>query len=104
MSSPLSEALDLTRDMLAAAEAGNRARFEHLHQRRAQLFKPGLYADVDAPRLLPLLDAAQKQLAVILDDDYALDDMLELLRPISDDAAEPAPAPHDAIAPAGTSP
>ncbi|MGH8147679.1 MAG: hypothetical protein ACREPY_15270 [Rhodanobacteraceae bacterium] len=95
MSSPLSEALDLTRDMLAAAQDGNRSRFERLHQRRARLFKPGLYADSEAPRLLPQLDAAQKELAAILDDDYALDDMSELLRPISDDATELPSTPHD---------
>jgi hypothetical protein len=66
MNSPLTEALDLTHAMLAAAKAADWPHFGRLHERRAQLLKPGLYAHADAPRLLPQLDAAQKELSAII--------------------------------------
>lgn len=66
MNSPLTEALDLTRAMLAAAKAADWPHFGRLHERRAQLLKPGLYSHADAPRLLPQLDAAQKELSAII--------------------------------------
>jgi hypothetical protein len=87
MSPPLPEAIDLTHAMLSAAKAGDWPHFGHLNERRARLFKPGLYMHVDAPWLLPRLDAAQKELAAMLSDTTALDGASELLRPISDDAA-----------------
>ena len=66
MGSPLSEALDLTRAMLAAARAGDWPLFGRLHERRAQLLKPGMYTHADAPRVLPQLDAAQKELVAVI--------------------------------------
>ncbi len=66
MGSPLSDALDLTRAMLAAAKAGDWPQFARLHKRRAQLLKPGMYTHTDAPHLLPQLDAAQKELVVVI--------------------------------------
>ncbi|HEX5353516.1 MAG TPA: hypothetical protein VFW60_05505 [Rhodanobacteraceae bacterium] len=66
MNSPLAEALDLTRAMLVAAKAADWSGFGRLHERRAQLLKPGLYAHADAPQLLPQLDAAQKELSAII--------------------------------------
>lgn len=66
MGSPLSEALELTRAMLAAARATNWPQFTRLHERRAQLLKPGLYNHADAPSLLPQLDAAQKELTAVI--------------------------------------
>lgn len=66
MNSPLAEALDLTRAMLAAAQTGDWPQFGRLHERRAQLLKPGLYTHADAPSLLPQLDAAQKELTAII--------------------------------------
>lgn len=87
MSPPLAEAIDLTQAMLSAAKAGDWPHFGRLHERRAQLLKPGLYMHANAPRLLPRLDAAQKQLATMLSDTSALDEASELLRPISDDTA-----------------
>jgi hypothetical protein len=87
MNPPLPEAIDLTHAMLSAAKAGDWPHFGHLNERRARLFKPGLYMHVDAPWLLPRLDAAQKELAAMLSDTTALDGASELLRPISGDAA-----------------
>jgi multidrug resistance efflux pump len=66
MKSPLVEALDLTHAMLAAAKAGDWTHFGNLHKRRTQLLKPGLYTHADAPRLLPQLDAAQKELTAVI--------------------------------------
>jgi multidrug resistance efflux pump len=66
MNSPLVEGLALTRAMLDAAKAGDWPHFGRLLQRRAQLLKPGLYTHADAPRLLPQLDAAQKELSAII--------------------------------------
>lgn len=66
MGSPLSEALELTRAMLAAARSAAWPEFSRLHERRAQLMMPGLYNHADAPSLLPQLDAAQKELTAIL--------------------------------------
>lgn len=96
MSPPLPEAIDLTHAMLSAAKAGDWPHFGHLHERRAQLFKPGLYMHVDAPWLLPRLDAAQKELASMLSDTTALNGASELLRPISGDAAQGASAANRA--------
>jgi hypothetical protein len=58
--------MDLTLAMLEAAKAGEWPHFGLLLQRRAQLLKPGLYTHADAPRLLPQLDAAQKELSAII--------------------------------------
>lgn len=91
MSPALAEAIDLTHAMVSAAKAGDWPHFGRLHERRAQLLTPGLYAHVNAPRLLPRLDAAQKQLAAMLGDATALDEASELLRPIS---GSPVPAIH----------
>ncbi len=86
MSPPLAEAIDLTHAMVSAAKAGDWPYFGSLHDRRAQLLKPGLYTHSNAARLLPRLDAAQRQLAAMLSDATALDEVSELLRPISDDS------------------
>lgn len=66
MGSPLSEALELTRAMLTAAKAADWLQFTRLHERRAQLLKPGLHNHADAASLLPLLDAAQKELTAVI--------------------------------------
>lgn len=66
MTSPLAEALDLTRAMLAAAHAADWSLFGHLHERRTQLLKPGLYTQADAPQLLPQLASAQQELARVI--------------------------------------
>lgn len=66
MGSPLSEALELTQAMLAAAKATDWPQFARLHEQRAQLLKPGLYNHADAPSLLPQLDAVQKELTAVL--------------------------------------
>lgn len=95
MTPALAEAIDLTHAMFSAAKAGDWPHFGCLHERRARLLKPGFYVHADAPRLLPQLDAAQKQLATMLSDATALDGASELLRPISDGAAA-ARALHDA--------
>lgn len=97
MSPPLAEAIDLTHAMLSAAKAGDWPYFGRLHEHRARLLKPGLYMHAHTPRLLPRLDAAQKQLAAMLGDTTALDEASELLRPISDgNAPLAAYVPHDA--------
>ncbi|MGH8214095.1 MAG: hypothetical protein ACREPZ_00115 [Rhodanobacteraceae bacterium] len=89
MSPPIAEAIDLTHAMLSAAKAGDWPHFGRLHEQRTRLLKPGLYVHADAPRLLPRLDAAQKELAATLGDDTAaLDETSELLRPIRDAAGE----------------
>lgn len=98
MSAPLAEAIDLTHAMVSAAKAGDWPQFGRLHERRAQLFKPGLYVHTSTPRLLPRLDAAQKQLATMLGDTTALDGASELLRPMSDGSAPPVTALVDGAA------
>lgn len=93
MSPPIVQAIDLTHAMLSAAKAGNWPHFGRLHEQRTRLLKPGLYTHADTPRLLPRLDAVQKELAAMLGDDTAaLDETSELLRPISDAADESARA------------
>lgn len=94
MTPPIADAIDLTHAMLSAAKAGDWPGFGRLHEQRTQLLKPGLYAHADAPRLLPRLDAAQKELAETLGDDTAaLDETSELLRPISGAARDRPVAP-----------
>ena len=66
MNSPLAEALELTRAMLVAAKSADWARFGRLQEHRMQLLKPDLYTHADAPRLLPQLDAAQRELSAII--------------------------------------
>lgn len=66
MNSPLTEALELTRAMLVAARSADWAQFGRLQERRMQLLKPDLYTHADAPRLLPQLNTAQKELAAII--------------------------------------
>jgi hypothetical protein len=94
MNPPLAEAIDLTHAMASAAKAGDWSHFGRLHDRRAQLLRPGLYGHAHAPRLLPRPDAAQKQLAAMLSDATALDGVSELLRPINDDGTPAAGAPR----------
>lgn len=66
MNSPLAEALDLTRAMLAAAKAADWPVFGRLQELRAQLLKPDLYTHADAPSLLPQLNEAQRELAATI--------------------------------------
>lgn len=66
MNSPLAEALQLTRSMLAAARAGDWAQVGQLQERRAPLLQPGLYTHADAQALLPELHAAQRELAATI--------------------------------------
>lgn len=66
MISPLTEALELTRAMLAAAKSADWPLFGRLQELRAQLLKPDLYMHADAPTLLPQLNEAQKELSAII--------------------------------------
>ena len=66
MSPALAEAINGTHARVSAAKAGGWPHCGRLLQRRAQLLKPGLYTHADAPRLLPQLDAAQKELTAII--------------------------------------
>lgn len=66
MKSPLDETLELTHAMLVAAKADDWQQFGRLQERRAQLLKPDLYTHVDAPWLLPKLNAAQQELSAVI--------------------------------------
>ncbi len=71
MSSPLTEALELTRTMLAAAQAGDWPRVGQLQERRSQLMRPDLHLQADARALLPELDAAQRKLSAAISTAHA---------------------------------
>ena len=92
MNPPLADATDLTCAIVSAAKPGDWPHFGRLHERRAQLLKSGLYGHSRASRLLPQLDAAQRQLATMPSDATVLEKVSEPLRPISDDGTHAAGA------------